>query len=191
MMWRKFLVATLIAIVGGVTVARADEACEMCPYEATSSCHADLTGDGVVDVEDLTLVLSGFGGAYNCWDLYKVEGNWGPCPEGMLDPNDDDEFNYRDVRFILDACEADCRVDVDRNRVVDGRDLEAWTCLVELNDLVNGDMDRDGAFTMADELLILEATMVERQPCVLDYDGDGKVGWSDVVIVVEDDKKID
>jgi len=177
-------------MVSCVTVARADVDCEMCPYEASSSCHADFTGDGVVDVDDLTLVLADFGNAYDCWDLYKVEGNWGACPRGELDPNGDEESDLKDVRFILDSCDTDCRVDVDRNRIVDERDVEAWNCLVELEDLANGDIDGDGELTAADELLIFEATADGKQ-CTGDYDGDGKTGWSDVVIVVEDDKKID
>jgi hypothetical protein len=59
---------------------------------AKSSCPSDLNHDGVVDGEDLALLMSNWGlsdpeyqldgdGVVNGGDLSEVLGNWGPCPD--------------------------------------------------------------------------------------------------------------
>lgn len=53
-----------------------------------ASCPTDLTGDGVVDAADLTMVLGGWGtstpdltadGTVNGADIAQLLGSWGPC----------------------------------------------------------------------------------------------------------------
>ena len=51
------------------------------PEKASTPCPGDLTGDGVVDFDDLGLVLSGFGTEYDFDDLGAVLGAFGAdCP---------------------------------------------------------------------------------------------------------------
>ena len=42
-------------------------------------CAADLSGDGVVGVDDLLLVIAGWGDPYDVDDLLEVIQAWGPC----------------------------------------------------------------------------------------------------------------
>ena len=42
-------------------------------------CSADLSGDGVVGVDDLLLVIAGWGNPYDVDDLLDVIQAWGPC----------------------------------------------------------------------------------------------------------------
>jgi hypothetical protein len=56
-------------------------------------CSADLNGDGVINVQDLLMVVGAFGnvggpedingdGIVNVTDLLLVIATWGPCPSG-------------------------------------------------------------------------------------------------------------
>ena len=48
---------------------------------AAAACPGDLTGDGVVDFDDLAVVLSGFGAGFDFDDLAAVLANFGSdCP---------------------------------------------------------------------------------------------------------------
>ncbi|MEE3001685.1 MAG: hypothetical protein VX908_03210 [Planctomycetota bacterium] len=46
----------------------------------TQPCPGDLSGDGVVDVQDLLTVIADWGNPWDVEDLLDVIGNWGPCP---------------------------------------------------------------------------------------------------------------
>ena len=43
------------------------------------ACSADISADGKVNVEDLLLVIAGWGNPYGVEDLLEVIGAWGLC----------------------------------------------------------------------------------------------------------------
>lgn len=185
-MWRITVIAALLAILGAATPGPAP-ANELCPAIVEPTCPTDVTGDGDVGMPDLVQVLGDWEAPENnCWTVARVEGNWGPCPAQPGDVNGDATVDFDDIRAVLAACTTDCRVDLDRNKVVDERDVATWECLFELGNRA-ADFNNDHVVDFADQLILL-AAVSDPPDCRFDLDGDGEIGWSDVIIVVEDEK---
>ena len=88
---------------------------------------ADVNGDGVVDEEDLEIVLGAWGpavsntaadvnhdGKVGCFDRIFVLGNWGPCAEAGADLTGDGMVDCRDVIAMLSGY-GDCFIDANED----------------------------------------------------------------------------
>ena len=170
---------------------------DVCPAVAAPTCPADVNGNDTVNTTDLFEVLGGWGtdqpdvtgdGLVDCHDEFVVLGNWGDCDPEPADVNGDGEVDFKDISVILENCDADCRGDLDRNRVIDQRDVDTWLCLEQTGNPA-ADIDGSGTVTI-DDLSRLLAALSDPPNCSYDISGDGKIGWSDIIIIVDNGDKL-
>ena len=159
-------------------------------------CIGNLTGledDGseVVDAEDVTELVALFGtpcpdGCLADWnhnhvigegDLRVVLGNWGVC-RPRADVDGDGVVDLEDAAAVVADLGLDCRPDLDYSGVVEGNDLNLAQLAWGPGDDHQGDVDRDNALEIGDDLLAVVDALGRH--CTADVDFDGTVECEDL-----------
>lgn len=197
---------------------RALAAPNVCTLHLTGPCpggncvlSADVNGDGVVDAEDLGMVVRDWGtaasgttadvnhdGVVGCFDRAFVLGNWGLCAEAGADLTGDGVVDCRDVKALLTGygnCFVDANqngkwdagdpsFDVDNSGLVTWHDVALVACLFGPagTAYLNVDFNGDGRVDVEDQQIVAAHL---NQKCPFDLDQDGGVGMSDIQVLME------
>ncbi|PIS40515.1 MAG: hypothetical protein COT26_02975 [Candidatus Kerfeldbacteria bacterium CG08_land_8_20_14_0_20_43_14] len=142
----------------------------------------DVNGDGSINAADVDFLIS---------YLYKH----GPVPSPVErgDINLDGKINALDVTELIHAYHAlsgntlTIMGDIDNNKVVDGKDVDALLALIQTGgSSINGDVNRDGrSGDLVDLYALINILKLDAPKLPLyDFNGDGQLNLSDVDYLV-------